>query len=190
MKASGRCQRNVESRPAAQGAALRLALRLQGCAAITSDMHGRSHVARLARSNWLRDCTIRNGPIRAWYRSRLSSTNMNQVRAYPHILIIPGFGPTVCMVSLLDDWEMDFSENWKDKSPALLQRGSCVLMTDEARHVWAARHCSAKERASAVGKAGSEPPIVTDVQDGAPSRNSDRVAEQFYLSSLPSVRHA
>ena len=48
----------------------------------------------------------------------------------------PGFGPTVCTISLLDDWEMDFSENWKDKSPALLQRGSCVLMTDEARHVW------------------------------------------------------
>ena len=48
----------------------------------------------------------------------------------------PGFGPTVCTISLLDDWEMDFSENWKDKSPALLQRGSCVLMTGEARHVW------------------------------------------------------
>ena len=48
----------------------------------------------------------------------------------------PGFGPTVCTISLLDDWEMDFSENWKDKSPALLRRGSCVLMTDEARHVW------------------------------------------------------
>ena len=28
----------------------------------------------------------------------------------------PGFGPTVCTISLLDDWEMDFSENWKDKS--------------------------------------------------------------------------
>ena len=48
----------------------------------------------------------------------------------------PGFGPTVCMVSLLDDWEMDFSENWKDKSPALLPRGSCTFLTDEARYVW------------------------------------------------------
>ncbi len=48
----------------------------------------------------------------------------------------PGFGPTVCMVSLLDDWEMDFSENWKDKAPALLQKGSCVLLTGSARSVW------------------------------------------------------
>lgn len=48
----------------------------------------------------------------------------------------PGFGPAVCMVSLLDDWEMDFSENWKDKSPALLPRGSCTFLTSEARHVW------------------------------------------------------
>jgi len=47
-----------------------------------------------------------------------------------------GFGPTVCTISLLDDWEMDFSLNWKDKSPALLQRGSCVLLTDEARSKW------------------------------------------------------
>ena len=48
----------------------------------------------------------------------------------------PGFGPTVCTISLLDDWEMDFSENWRDKSPALLQRGSCVLLTGDARSVW------------------------------------------------------
>ena len=47
-----------------------------------------------------------------------------------------GFGPTVCTISLLDDWEMDFSEDWKDKTPALLQRGSCVLLTDSARAVW------------------------------------------------------
>ena len=56
----------------------------------------------------------------------------------------PGFGPTVCTISLLDDWEMDFSENWKDKIPALLQRGSCVLMTDEARHIW--QHGIAKRK--------------------------------------------
>ena len=48
----------------------------------------------------------------------------------------PGFGSTVCMVSLLDDWEMDFSENWKDKTPALLQKGSCVLLTGPARSDW------------------------------------------------------
>ena len=48
----------------------------------------------------------------------------------------PGFGPTVCTISLLDDWEMDFSENWRDKAPALLQKGSCVLLTEEARSIW------------------------------------------------------
>ena len=47
-----------------------------------------------------------------------------------------GFGPTVCMVSLLDDWEMDFSEHWKDKTPALLQRGSGVLLTGPSRSLW------------------------------------------------------
>ena len=48
----------------------------------------------------------------------------------------PGFGPTVCMVSLLDDWEMDFSEHWNDKTPALLRTGSCILLTGPSRHVW------------------------------------------------------
>ena len=48
----------------------------------------------------------------------------------------PGFGPTVCTISLLDDWEMDFSERWKDKSPALLTRGSCVLLTGSSRSTW------------------------------------------------------
>ncbi len=48
----------------------------------------------------------------------------------------PGFGPTVCTISLLDDWEMDFSEHWQDKTPALLQRGSCVLLTGDSRSVW------------------------------------------------------
>lgn len=47
-----------------------------------------------------------------------------------------GFGPTVCTISLLDDWEMDFSLNWKDKNPALLERGSCVLLTGESRSRW------------------------------------------------------
>ena len=48
----------------------------------------------------------------------------------------PGFGPTVCTISLLDDWEMDFSEHWKDKSPALLTRGSSVLLTGSSRSIW------------------------------------------------------
>ena len=48
----------------------------------------------------------------------------------------PGFGPTVCTISLLDDWEMDFSINWRDKEPALLERGSCVLLTGRARSHW------------------------------------------------------
>ena len=47
-----------------------------------------------------------------------------------------GFGPSVCMVSLLDDWEMDFSKNWKDKSPALLKQGSVVLLTGPGRSEW------------------------------------------------------
>ena len=48
----------------------------------------------------------------------------------------PGFGPTVCTISLLDPWEMDFSERRKDKTPALLQRGSCVLLADSSRFIW------------------------------------------------------
>ncbi len=47
-----------------------------------------------------------------------------------------GFGPTVCTISLLDDWEMDFSSDWKHKQPALLQRGSCVLLTGASRSKW------------------------------------------------------
>ena len=62
----------------------------------------------------------------------------------------PGFGPTVCTISLLDDWEMDFAENWRDKSPALLQRGSCVLLTDDARSVW--QHGIAPRKSEALDK--------------------------------------
>ena len=47
-----------------------------------------------------------------------------------------GFGPTVCTISLGDDWEMDFSEDWSAKRPALLLRRSCVFLTDESRSVW------------------------------------------------------
>ncbi len=48
----------------------------------------------------------------------------------------PGFGPTVCTISLLDDWEMDFSRDGKQKFPALLKRGSCVLLAGDARSIW------------------------------------------------------
>ena len=63
-----------------------------------------------------------------------------------------GFGPTVCTISLLDDWEMDFSENWKDKSPALLQRGSCVLLTESSRSDWQHGIASRKSEATVNGR--------------------------------------
>ena len=47
-----------------------------------------------------------------------------------------GFGATVCTISLGDDWEMDFSEDWTEKRPALLFRRSCVLLTGESRSTW------------------------------------------------------
>ena len=47
-----------------------------------------------------------------------------------------GFGPTVCTISLGDDWEMDFSEDSSDKRPALLSRRSLVLLTGESRSSW------------------------------------------------------
>ena len=64
----------------------------------------------------------------------------------------PGFGPTVCTISLLDDWEMDFSENWKDKSPALLHRRSCVLLTGDSRSVWQHGIALRKREYSLAGK--------------------------------------
>ena len=64
----------------------------------------------------------------------------------------PGFGPTVCTISLLDDWEMDFSENWRDKSPALLQRGSCVLLTGDARSIWQHGIAPRKSEATETGR--------------------------------------
>ena len=64
----------------------------------------------------------------------------------------PGFGPTVCTISLLDDWEMDFSENWRDKSPALLQRGSCVLLTGDSRSIWQHGIAPRKSEATDTGR--------------------------------------
>ena len=62
----------------------------------------------------------------------------------------PGFGPVVCTISLLDDWEMDFAANWRDKSPALLPRGSCVLLTGDARSVW--QHGIAPRKSEMLGQ--------------------------------------
>lgn len=47
-----------------------------------------------------------------------------------------GFGPAIATISLLDDWSMDFSPNWKDKTAAILPRGSCLLLTGPARSKW------------------------------------------------------
>jgi alkylated DNA repair dioxygenase AlkB len=60
-----------------------------------------------------------------------------------------GFGPTVCTISLLDDWEMDFSENWDKKMPALLKRGSCVLLANSSRSKW--QHGIAPRKTENVG---------------------------------------
>ena len=48
----------------------------------------------------------------------------------------PGFGHAIATISLLENWEIDFSLNWRDKTPALLPAGSCLLMTGPARSKW------------------------------------------------------
>ena len=47
-----------------------------------------------------------------------------------------GFGPAICTISLLEDWEMDFRLRQNNKQPAMLERGSCVVLTEEARYKW------------------------------------------------------
>lgn len=47
-----------------------------------------------------------------------------------------GFGPSICTISLLEDWEMDFSLRKGDKLPAMLERGSCVVLTEDSRYKW------------------------------------------------------
>ncbi len=63
-----------------------------------------------------------------------------------------GFGPTVCTISLGDHWEMDFSEDWNDKRPALLSRRSCVFLTDESRSIWQHGIAPRKTELSASGR--------------------------------------
>ena len=53
----------------------------------------------------------------------------------PHI-DHPGFGPTICTVSLIEDWEMDLSLKRNQNRPALLEAGSCLTMTGAARGSW------------------------------------------------------
>ena len=64
----------------------------------------------------------------------------------------PGFGPAVAMVSLGDDWEMDFSRSGDGKRTAslLLERGSALALTGEARREW--RHGIAKRRRERGGR--------------------------------------
>ena len=47
-----------------------------------------------------------------------------------------GFGPTICTISLLEDWEMDFRLRQNEKMPAMLETGSCVVLTDASRYDW------------------------------------------------------
>ena len=59
----------------------------------------------------------------------------------------PGFGPAVAMVSLGDEWQMDFSRSDGDteaKSHMMLERGSALILTGEARKKW--RHGIAKRK--------------------------------------------
>ena len=48
----------------------------------------------------------------------------------------PGFGPTICTVSLLEDWEMDLSIRRNQNQHAMLEAGSCLTMTGESRSRW------------------------------------------------------
>lgn len=47
-----------------------------------------------------------------------------------------GFGPAIATISLLDDWSMEFSPNWKDRTAASLPQGSCLLLAGKARSHW------------------------------------------------------
>lgn len=59
----------------------------------------------------------------------------------------PGFGPTVAMVSMGDAWEMEFdrpSDPRIAKSSMVLDRGSALILTGQARSNW--RHGIAKRK--------------------------------------------
>ena len=65
----------------------------------------------------------------------------------------PGFGPAVAMVSLGDEWQMDFSRSGEEteaKSHLMLGRGSALILTGEARTTW--RHGIAKRKTEGPGR--------------------------------------
>ena len=65
----------------------------------------------------------------------------------------PGFGSAVAMVSLGDDWEMDFlrpGNQPQAKSQVVLERGSALILTDDARTKW--RHGIAKRQKERSGR--------------------------------------
>ncbi len=65
-----------------------------------------------------------------------------------------GFGPAVAMVSLGDEWQMDFAKSLGDgseaKSHMMLERGSALVLTGEARKRW--RHGIAKRKTEGPGR--------------------------------------
>ena len=67
----------------------------------------------------------------------------------------PGFGDAVAMVSLGDDWAMEFSRDGRDgddprTASMTLERGSALVLTGEARGEW--RHGIAKRRKERDGR--------------------------------------
>ena len=62
-----------------------------------------------------------------------------------------GFGPTVCTISLLESWEMDFRLKKNAKQPAMLGTGSCVFLTDDSRYQW--QHGTARRKREKDGDA-------------------------------------
>lgn len=67
----------------------------------------------------------------------------------------PGFGDAVAMVSLGDDWAMEFSRVGRDgddprTESMTLERGSALVLTGEARSEW--RHGIAKRRKERDGR--------------------------------------
>ena len=67
----------------------------------------------------------------------------------------PGFGDAVAMVSLGDDWAMEFSRVGRDgddprTESMTLERGSALVLTGEARREW--RHGIAKRRKERDGR--------------------------------------
>ena len=63
----------------------------------------------------------------------------------------PGFGSAVAMVSLGDDWVMDFSRpgDPPQAKSQVLERGSALILTDDARKKW--RHGIAKRKKERSG---------------------------------------